>query len=101
MDDKVKAVIDAYHEQIRQEHDALAAGRYRPSDRDQSFLAVGPETGALINILARSLKAPTILEIGTSFGYSALWLADAARATDGRVITMELAEHKSAYARDK
>ena len=41
--------------------------------------AIGPETGQLLNILARSLERPTILELGTSFGYSALWLAEAAR----------------------
>jgi predicted O-methyltransferase YrrM len=62
--------------------------------------AVGPETGQFINILARSLKAPTILELGTSFGYSGIWLADAARASGGRLITMELHDYKSAYASD-
>ena len=48
---------------------------------DQFLLAVGPESGQLINILAKSLKAPHILEIGTSYGYSGIWLAEAARAT--------------------
>src|SRR6185503_13813906 len=67
---------------------------------DRQLLAVGPDTGRLINILARSLKAPTILELGTSYGYSGIWLAEAARAAGGRVITMELSEKKSAYARD-
>jgi predicted O-methyltransferase YrrM len=62
--------------------------------------AVGPATGQLINILARSLRAPTILEIGTSYGYSGLWLAEAARATGGRLITMELDDYKSAYSRE-
>jgi predicted O-methyltransferase YrrM len=51
-------------------------------------------------LLARSLKAPTILELGTSYGYSTIWLAEAARATGGRVVTMELSAAKSAYARD-
>jgi len=54
----------------------------------------------VINILARSLAAPTILEIGTSYGYSSIWLADAARASGGRLITMELQDYKSAYARE-
>jgi predicted O-methyltransferase YrrM len=66
---------------------------------DELLLPVGPESGQLIHILARSLKAPTILELGTSYGYSGIWLADAARASGGRLITMELSEKKSAYAR--
>ncbi len=40
---------------------------------------LGPETGPFLNILARILARPTIRELGTLFGYSALWLAEAAR----------------------
>lgn len=60
--------------------------------------SIGPETGQLLNILAKSLKNPTILELGTSFGYSGIWLAEAARVADGKLITMELHDYKSAYA---
>lgn len=102
MDDKVTAVLDAYHALIREQENLRgqtpAADRH--TARDRRLLAVGPETGRLINILAGSLKAPTILELGTSYGYSGIWLAEAARASGGRVITMELEEDKSAYARD-
>jgi hypothetical protein len=62
--------------------------------------AVGPETGQLINIITKSLQAPSILELGTSFGYSGIRLAEAARATGGRLTTMELHDYKSAYARE-
>ncbi|WP_454691582.1 O-methyltransferase [Achromobacter aloeverae] len=62
--------------------------------------AIGPETGQLMNILVKSLEAPIILELGTSFGYSGIWLAEAARATGGRLITMELHAYKSEYAQD-
>jgi predicted O-methyltransferase YrrM len=68
--------------------------------RDRVLLAVGPETGRLINIIARRLEAPTMLELGTSYGYSGIWLGDAARASGGRLITMELADYKSKYARE-
>lgn len=99
MDDKVLAVLDGYHQRIASER-----ARPRPSspeDRDARLLAVGPETGRLINILARSLEAPTILEIGTSYGYSGIWLAEAARASGGKVITLELQDYKAAHARTK
>jgi len=103
MDDKVTAVLDVYHQRIRDEHEHRRGGGGPGSPGvgiDQFLLAVGPETGQLINILARSLKTPNILEIGTSYGYSGIWLAEAARATGGRLTTLELQDYKSAYARE-
>jgi predicted O-methyltransferase YrrM len=100
MDEQITKVLEIYHERIREE-------RNRPRDippgihdgeRDKRLLAVGPDTGQFINILAKSLGAPTILEIGTSYGYSGIWLAEAARATGGRLITLELQDYKSSYA---
>lgn len=102
MDDRITAVLDAYHERIRQERSQpweMPPGG-RDGGQDQRMRAVGPHTGRLLNILARSLEAPTILELGTSFGYSGIWLAEAARASGGRLITMELHGYKSAHARE-
>jgi predicted O-methyltransferase YrrM len=102
MDDKIAAVLDLYHARMREEEQRPrgdAAGGALEW-RDQVLLSVGPDTGRLINILARSLKAPAILELGTSYGYSGIWLAEAAQATGGRLTTMELQDYKSAYARD-
>lgn len=99
MDDKISAVLDSFHQRIASEQAQPRPSS--PEDRDARLLAVGPETGRLINILARSLKAPTILEIGTSYGYSGIWLAEAARASGGKVITLELQDYKAAHARAK
>lgn len=101
MDDRMMAVLDLYHARMQEE-------RSRPREEppggrdgghDQRMRAIGPNTGQVLNILARDLSSPTILELGTSFGYSGIWLADAARATGGKLITMELHDYKSAYAR--
>jgi predicted O-methyltransferase YrrM len=103
MDERVTAVLAAYHERMREEHEGRREGApLGGADdwRDRTLLAVGPDTGQLINILARSLKAPNILELGTSYGYSGIWLAEAARATGGRLTTIELQDYKSAYARE-
>lgn len=102
MDDRIEAVLAVYHERMREEQSRPRETRpdVRHTERDQRLLAVGPETGRLINIVARSMAAPTILEIGTSYGYSGIWLAEAARASGGRVITMEIDARKSAYARE-
>jgi predicted O-methyltransferase YrrM len=37
-------------------------------------------------------------ELGTSYGYSTLWLADAARATGGKVVSLELSQRKVDHA---
>jgi len=107
MDARVQAVLDAYHARMRaEEKERVAPGQpgWTPRDpdwRDRSLLAVGPETGRLINIVARRLEAPVMLELGTSYGYSGIWLGDAARANGGRLITVELQDYKSTYARER
>ena len=103
MDAKVSAVLDAYHERMCKEREGTFRGgppRGGGDFRDQALLAVGHDAGQLINLLARSMEAPRILEIGTSFGYSGIWLAEAARASKGHVTTLEMLEHKSTYARE-
>ena len=55
----------------------------------------------LLNILAKECRAQNIVEIGTSYGYSTVWLAEAARATGGRVISLEIHPVKVEYARER
>src|SRR5215831_8699191 len=50
---------------------------------------VDAEVGALLQVLARSVKATRILEIGTAIGYSGIWLARAL-PPDGMLVTMEM-----------
>lgn len=50
--------------------------------------AVSPTQGKLLHLLARSIGAKNILEIGTLGGYSTIWLARAL-PTDGRLVTLE------------
>ena len=64
-------------------------------------LAVSPETGSLLYMLARSSRARNIVEFGTSFGISTLHLAAALRDNGGgRLITSEFEPSKVARARD-
>ncbi|QLH40658.1 MAG: class I SAM-dependent methyltransferase [Defluviicoccus sp.] len=102
MDDKVTAVLDAYHRRLDEERRLTGAdGPPDTASLDKMLLAVGPNTGQLMHVLAGSLAAPNILEIDTSYGYSTIWLADAARNSGGRVTTLELQAYKSAHAREK
>jgi predicted O-methyltransferase YrrM len=103
IDPAVQSVLNDYHQRIERERPLMRKAAEDGTFRqviDDFLLPVGPESGQLINILAKSLKAPRILELGTSYGYSGIWLAEAARATGGRVITVDLSEKKSTYARE-
>jgi len=63
------------------------------------MLDVGPEVGRLLNALVRIIGAKQILEIGGSVGYSTIWLADAAAAIGGRVLSVEPDPGKAAELR--
>ena len=69
--------------------------------RDEFLLPVGPEVGAFLHALVIAKRPRRILEVGTSYGYSTLYLADAARTVGATVITLELAEAKQAYATEQ
>ncbi len=68
-------------------------------EHSKRFLNIAPETGRLLAILVRAIRAGQILEIGTSNGYSTIWLAWAAGSTDGHVTTIERSANKIAMAR--
>jgi predicted O-methyltransferase YrrM len=101
MDAAIAAVLMQYEQRGAEEHKLQLKGTMEEwlERRDEFLIAVGPATGQLLNILAKSVKARTILELGTSYGYSTVWLAEAARATGGKLITLEKAVYKQDYAR--
>ena len=78
-----------------------AAGRAHDEaleDRLQRFRNVEPETAELLGVLVRALRARRVLEIGTSNGYSTIWLADAADAVGGAVVSLEVEPERTAQA---
>jgi predicted O-methyltransferase YrrM len=76
------------------EHDA------RHANRLARWRNVEPETAEMLGVLVRAKQARAVLEIGTSNGYSTIWLADAAEATGGRVVTLEIEPARTALARE-
>jgi predicted O-methyltransferase YrrM len=70
----------------------------RESERRKRMLNLEPETAHLISILIRSSQRQHLLEIGTSNGYSTIWLAWAAQVTGGHVISIERDGDKQAMA---
>lgn len=99
-DPRVQAVFEAY--EARLEADAATMSKLGPAvreRRDEFLLPVGADAGWFLHSLAVARRPARILELGTSYGYSTLFLADAARAVGARVVPMELAEYKQDHAR--
>jgi predicted O-methyltransferase YrrM len=60
---------------------------------------IPPEVGKFIAILAAAAPQGRLIEIGTSAGYSTLWLALACRATGRKITTYEILPEKAELAR--
>lgn len=68
------------------------------TERPWRMLNITRDTGEFLSVLVRAMNARRVLEIGTSNGYSTLWLALAAKAIDGHVTTVELSDFKLGLA---
>lgn len=101
MDQAFATVLARYNERAAREEELQRAGdpRTAMAVRDSYLLHVGEDVARLLHALIVGRKARTIVELGTSYGYSTLFLADAARVTGGKVFTLELSAEKQAYAR--
>jgi predicted O-methyltransferase YrrM len=71
-----------------------AVDREDGTDRLKRLRQIPPETGRFIALLAAMAPPGRFIEIGTSAGYSALWLALACRATARRLTTFEVLPEK-------
>lgn len=78
---------------------AASLGGMLREHRDEFLLPVGREVGWLLHSLILAKRPARVLELGTSYGYSTLFLADAVTQVGGTLITMELADYKQAAAR--
>src|SRR5215471_3828602 len=92
MDDTLLGLLERLA-QLGEDNDA------RETARPRRMLNITPDTGRLLWILIQATRATRILEVGTSNAFSTIWLADAARATGGRVTTLEVDPGKVALAR--
>ena len=67
-------------------------------NRTRGLPLVDAEVGALLRVLATTVAATRMLEIGTAIGYSGIWLAGAL-PPGGMLLTMEMSEERAAEAR--
>lgn len=68
------------------------------TDRPRRMLNITHDTGEFLSVLVRAMNAQRVLEIGTSNGYSTLWLAMAENAINGQVTTVEISAFKVGLA---
>lgn len=76
-----------------------ARDRRDGSDRFTRLLQITPNVGKFIALMAASSPPGRWIEIGTSAGYSTLWLSLACRAVGGRLTTFEVLPNKALLAR--
>jgi predicted O-methyltransferase YrrM len=94
--------VDATRRTIAAE--LLAASREHDAaqeDRLARYRNLEPESAEMLAVLVRAAKPRTILELGTSNGYSTLWLADAAEAVGATLVSVEIEADRTAQAREQ
>jgi predicted O-methyltransferase YrrM len=69
------------------------------TSRMERLRQISPEVGKFIAIVAAATPSGRWVEIGTSAGYSTLWLALACRAVGRKVVTYEILDEKAQLAR--
>lgn len=94
--DIVTPEIDRYLDRLAQIDDPVLNEMERLA-AERGFPIVGPQVGRLLELLARSIGARRVLELGSGFGYSACWFARAVGA-DGEVLLTEGSEERTREA---
>ncbi|MFX1373355.1 MAG: O-methyltransferase [Promethearchaeota archaeon] len=77
-----------------------AKDRIDGTTRMERLRQIPPETGKFISLLAASAQKGEFLEIGTSAGYSTMWIALACKLIGNKIITFEILEEKAKMARE-
>ena len=80
--------LETYFGQLLPERDPLLLTLEDEASRE-GIPIVGPVVGELLYVMARSMNAQSILELGTATGYSTLYLARACALNKGYVLTLE------------
>jgi predicted O-methyltransferase YrrM len=89
MDQETWTAVDGYlAEKLIPSDPALDSAQAATAAAGMPAISVSPTQGKLLELLAMTLRAKSILEIGTLGGYSTIWLARGL-ASGGKIITLE------------
>lgn len=83
-------------DQLYQEFQSYDA---QQSNRLDRWRNLEPESALFLSILVKSKQAKQVLEIGTSNGFSTLWLAEAVQVTQGFLTSLEIEESRTLLAK--
>lgn len=89
-----------FHDISPQMHEVMRALEEQLERDQRSLRSVDSDVARVLSLLARTAPEGAFLELGTSGGYSSLWLSLAARAKGVVLTTVDLDEKKVALARD-
>jgi len=91
--------VDSYLAHLLiQSDEALDAALDSSAQAGLPPIAVSPNLGKLLHLLARAMNARSVLEIGTLGGYSTIWLSRAL-PPEGRIVTLEIDRRHAEVAR--
>ena len=90
--------VEQYFAPVVQEDEALKAAAKEGEKAGLPPIAVSPNEGKLLMLMAQMIGARKILEVGTLAGYSTIWLARGL-SEGGRLITLEYEQKHAEVAR--
>jgi predicted O-methyltransferase YrrM len=93
MDSQRERLLEELHRE-GVEHDAVLA------DRTERRRNLEPESARMLHLLVLATGARRVLELGTSNGYSTIWLAAALAIGDGEMVSVDIDEGRLAGARE-
>ncbi len=68
--------------------------------KGRQFLSVPKKDGQFLNLLIKASRAQSVLEVGTSHGYSAIWISLGLEETGGKMTTIEIMPDRVALAKE-
>lgn len=103
--DKIEKVLSDLHEDAKKDFMRIGKGIVKsafrpiqPIDFENAYLPISKPQGIMLRQLIVDNHIKNVVEFGTSFGISTIYLADGVRQTGGKVITTELLESKAIRA---
>lgn len=84
------SMSETFQKRMQELHQSFIKFDALQKDRIQRYRNIEPDSALFLAMQVRIQQSKNILEIGTSTGYSTLWLANAAQTSQGHVTTLEI-----------
>ncbi|MGB9189743.1 MULTISPECIES: O-methyltransferase [unclassified Acinetobacter] len=92
------SMSETFQKRMQELHQSFIKFDALQKDRIQRYRNIEPDSALFLAMQVRIQQSKNILEIGTSTGYSTLWLANAAQTSQGHVTTLEIDPARSQQA---